>query len=135
MGSGGEKGSDEEHAQLVREEIVRESDIVRSCLEALAIRGIFAHRNNTGAYTTEGGRYVAYGHPGSGDIIGILPFVVRCGRTDRGVFLAIECKTPKGRQSKKQRAYQRGIEKNQGVYLLVRSAKELSLEIDRLQGG
>ena len=93
-----------------------ESVIVAQCLEWLAIHRIFAWRNNTGAHRTEAGGWVAYGHKGSGDILGLLP---------SGLFLSVECKTPIGTQSKVQKLFQSMIERNNGVYILARSAADL----------
>jgi hypothetical protein len=92
-----------------------ESVIVTQCLEWLALRRVFAWRNNTGACKLDG-RWIRYGHPGSGDILGILP---------SGLFLSVECKAPAGRQSKQQKLFQKMIERNGGVYILARSAGEL----------
>ncbi|WP_435008011.1 VRR-NUC domain-containing protein [Tundrisphaera lichenicola] len=92
-----------------------ESAVVAQCLEWLALRRIFAWRNNTGACKLDG-RWIRYGHPGSGDILGVLP---------NGLFLSVECKTPAGRQSKQQKLFQTMIEKNGGVYVVARSAADL----------
>lgn len=93
-----------------------ESAIVAQCLEWLAMRRIFAWRNNTGSYKTPEGRFIRYGHVGSADIIGLLP---------DGRFLAVECKTPEGRQSKAQRIFQSSITRNNGVYILARGTEDL----------
>lgn len=73
---------------------VSESDVVAAILDYLAVRGIFAWRNQTGAMRTgDGKRFVRFGAVGSPDIIGVLP---------GGRFLGIECKTPRGRLSPHQ---------------------------------
>lgn len=59
---------------------------------------------------------MSFGYPGAGDITGILP---------DGRRLEIECKSPTGKQSEKQRKFQEKIEQNGGVYLLVRSERDL----------
>lgn len=68
-----------------------EGAVVRSCLDYLAVRGIMAWRNNSGATHTErkdGSRgFVRFGRVGSADILGVLP---------GGRFLAVECKAPRG---------------------------------------
>jgi hypothetical protein len=92
-----------------------ESVIVAQCLEWLALHRVFAWRNNTGAGRIDG-RWIRYGHPGSGDILGILP---------SGLFLSVECKTPTGRQAKQQKLFQKMIERNCGVYILARNAADL----------
>lgn len=56
------------------------ADLNRSIIELCTYRDAFVWRNNTGR---RGG--VSYGHPGSGDIIGVY----------RGYFISIETKTPR----------------------------------------
>jgi predicted component of type VI protein secretion system len=92
-----------------------ETYIVSECLEWLAVNGIFAWRNNTGAIKVEG-RFIKYGKIGSADILGVLP---------DGRHLEIECKTETGTQEPEQIIHERKVKKNNGVYLLVRSLKEL----------
>ena len=94
-----------------------EGAIVSACLEWLAIRRIYAWRNNSGALRDPGGRLVKFGHPGSADILGVLP--------GSGRILCIECKTPEGRQSKPQKLFQKMIEQSGGVYILARSVDDL----------
>jgi hypothetical protein len=93
----------------------REAPVLRDCLAWLHKQGIFAHRENTGTAWING-QPVSFGYPGAADITGILP---------DGRRLEIETKSAKGKQSDKQKAYQQRIEENHGVYLLVRSVKEL----------
>lgn len=93
-----------------------ESLIVAQCLEWLALHRIFAWRNNTGAYRTQAGAFVRYGHPGSADIIGLLP---------DGRFLAVECKTATGRQRKAQQVFERMVTRSGGLYVLARSTADL----------
>ena len=101
---------------------VSESAIVAQCLEWLALRRIFAWRNNTGSATVDG-RFIRYGHPGSGDILGVLP---------DGRFLSVECKTATGRQSKAQKLFQKMVESRGGVYVLARSSDDLERAIGQL---
>lgn len=93
-----------------------EGQVLRDCLKLLKDLSIFAWRNNSGSMQV-GGRYIKFGKAGSSDIIGMLP----CGR-----FLGIECKSKTGRQSKNQIMFQKQVEANGGLYLLVRSAAELA---------
>lgn len=101
-----------------------ESVVVAQCLEWLAVRRVFAWRNNTGA-TDVGGRFIRYGHPGSGDILGILP---------GGTFLSVECKTASGRQSKAQKLFQKMVERNGGIYVLARSVSDLERAVGQHPG-
>jgi hypothetical protein len=103
-----------------------ESAIVARCLEWLAIRRIFAWRNNTGALKIDG-RWIRYGHPGSSDILAVTPVVITpemVGRTV-GVFTAIECKTEAGSQRANQKMFQKMVENAGGRYVLARGPDDL----------
>lgn len=63
--------------------------------------------------------------PGSADLIGCY----------RGRFIALEIKTPNGRQSAEQRKFQRCVERNGGVYLIPRSVKHAVELIDAVRAG
>ena len=53
---------------------------------------------------------------GVADIIGVLP---------GGRFLAVECKSVRGRQTEPQRAFQEAVEASGGLYVLARSVEDL----------
>ena len=107
----------------------KEGDLVRQCLDYLDKIGVFAWRNNSGAvaasYTRKGdgvtkSRFIRYGYPGSGDIIGIL---------SDGTFLSVECKKPGGKTSKdralKQEAFATRIRASGGTAIMVTSLADL----------
>jgi hypothetical protein len=98
----------------------KEGDLVKACLNYLALRNIFAWRNNTGAYSaTYNGktRFTRFGQPGSPDIIGMLrPY---------GRFFGVECKGPTGKQTELQKAFQCEMEQNGGVYILARNLDDV----------
>lgn len=73
-------------------------------------------RNNIGMAWMRNGAPVKFGvgGPGGADLIGLY----------RGRFVAIELKTPVGRQSKEQKTYQQLVERKGGVYVVLRSADE-----------
>ena len=102
-----------------------ETQIVRSILEALAVRGIFAYRSNTGGsyLKGKGGRaqFVRFGLPGAADITGILP---------DGRRLEIEVKTPKGKLTDRQIAFGERITENRGVWFVARSVDEALALLD-----
>lgn len=79
-------------------------------------------QNNTGA-ANYGGRYLKFGKVGSGDIIGF---------TSDGKFLAIECKTGSGRQSKEQANFELIVKRFGGRYYLVRDHLEIAQKLDAL---
>ena len=83
-------------------------------------------RNNIGALQNpRTGRYTRFGvgGPGGADLIGMF----------RGRFLAIEVKTPTGRQTDEQRRFQDLIIARGGIYLLVRSADDAVAQIAGLR--
>lgn len=90
-----------------------ESQILNDVLIAVtALPDALFYRNNSGLFFTRQGRPVRASVPGAADIIGAF----------RGRAVAIETKTPTGRQSDQQRAFQRAWEKAGGLYLIARSA-------------
>jgi hypothetical protein len=72
-------------------------------------------RNNIGRAKIRG-YWVAYGvgGPGAADLIGLF----------RGRFVALEIKTPIGRQSPEQRTFQSLVERKGGVYAVLRSVAD-----------
>ena len=72
-------------------------------------------RQNCGAARIDG-RVVRFGIPGQADLTGILP---------DGRRLEVEVKSPIGRQSRQQRAFQNMIGKFNGVYVLARSIEDV----------
>ena len=71
---------------------MRESDLQREILKALALRGYWAHRRNSGKILVEGGasRVVHLGEPGTPDIELLAPYGF------------LEVKTAKGKLSRGQ---------------------------------
>lgn len=103
---------------------VSEAIVLKSILEWLRVRGIFAWRNNTGAVKIDGptrNRFVRYGTPGSSDILGCLP---------DGRFLAIECKSPIGRPTSDQLVFIKNIRDRGGIAFIARSIDDVIAELD-----
>lgn len=93
------------------------------CMAALAGReDVRIWRNNVGC-AKDGGRFVRFGLPGSADITGI---------TQDGLRLEIEVKAARGKLSCKQERFRAMIEKFGGVYIVARSAEELTDALDEL---
>lgn len=82
-------------------------------------------RNNVGGLKDINGRIVRFGLKGSADIIGII--------SPNGKFLAIECKTEKGKQRPEQIAFEKMINKMGGIYILARSVEDVKKELDNLK--
>ena len=99
---------------------LRETDIVRACLEYLAARKIMAWRSNSGAVkATYGGktRFVRFNSAkGMSDICAILP---------GGRFCAIEVKRPGGKMTEDQERFQDDVERSGGYAIMVTSVDEL----------
>jgi hypothetical protein len=79
-------------------------------------RELVVWRNNCGHAVMAGGRRVTFGvgGPGGADLIGMLD----------GRFLAIEVKSPTGRQSPEQERFEGLVKSKGGIYLMPRSVEE-----------
>lgn len=103
-----------------------EQNLLRACIEYLNLQGCFVFRNNTGAVVLEDGnkkRIIKFGSKGSPDIIGCTP---------DGTFLAVECKSPKGKLSNHQKEFLKEIEKRGGIVFVVKSIDELITKYQQL---
>lgn len=103
---------------------VLESAILRACLEYLDAVRVFAWRNSTGAVKYGQGpaaRFVRFGKIGASDIIGALP---------DGRFLAVECKTARGRLSPEQIAFLGQVKRAGGVAIVARSVDDLIIGLE-----
>ena len=93
-----------------------EGRIVNECLMALSEAGCLAWRNDTGALPGPGGRLIRYGLcKGSSDIIAIAP---------DGVFVAVECKTAKGRPTPEQTRFIQAVRAKGGRAGIARSGAD-----------
>ena len=87
------------------------------------VAGLHVERTNTGvAVDPRTGRHVRFGTPGAPDI----------RLTVAGLAVAIEVKSPTGRQSDDQRRWQSAHEAAGGVYLLCRDAVATAREVARI---
>jgi hypothetical protein len=106
----------------------READLVRQCLVLLALRGIFAWRNNTGAFVLGEGkarRYFRAGTVGAPDILGVLP----CGR-----LFGVECKRPGRKPTPAQEAFLARLRQAGAVALVIESVTALDCALCKLLG-
>lgn len=94
---------------------MRETELVKQCLELLKWKGILAWRQNTGG-VKYGKQFVRFGEPGLSDILGVWA---------DGRFLAIECKVGRNKLSDNQQAFLDNVEKAGGLALVVRDVKDL----------
>jgi hypothetical protein len=113
---------------------VREQDVVRQCLQLLALKGVCAFRVNGGAMAIGEGarrRYVRFTSArGCSDVVGVLP----AGGFPRhpGAFLAVECKKPGGRLTADQAGFLENVRRAGGVALVVHSVTELARALEGL---
>jgi hypothetical protein len=105
----------------------REQDLVNACLRLLRLRGVYAWRNNSGAFVLgqgKGRRFFRAGLVGSSDILGVLP--------PSGRLLAVEVKRPGGRPTPHQQAFLDQVRAAGGVAAVVRDVADLGAMLDRL---
>jgi hypothetical protein len=95
---------------------VSEGETLAACIEYLAVRQIFAWRNNSGAIQVRPGQFMRFGIKGSADIIGVLP---------DGRFLAVEVKSAKGQLSDEQKRFLETIAANGGLAIVARSIDDI----------
>ena len=107
----------------------KESDILRTIMDGLAAKRIWAIRMNSGGMygVHKGKRWaVKFGRKGMADILALHSWI---DTRDVGRFVIcpiwIECKTATGKQSPEQAAFQAEVEAEGHRYLLVRSWEDL----------
>ena len=105
--------------------MTKEGEILKACLDYLALNGAFVWRNNTGALKDNTNRPVFFGKPGSSDIIGVLP---------GGRFIAVECKTLKGKLSEKQKVFLSTVNDMGGLALVARSVDDVIQAVKTRKG-
>ena len=73
-------------------------------------------RNNIGMAWMRDGSPVRFGvgGPGAADLVGLY----------RGRFVALEIKTPTGRQTPEQKTFQQLVERKGGIYVVMRSVED-----------
>jgi len=112
----------------------KESDLVRACLDWLALHRVKAWRmNNTGIFDPVKKIHRSFhGLRGVSDILGILPQTVRLAEGDEetfGNFLAIEVKKPGEKPRPEQDTFLEDIRAAGGIALCVHSLRELEEQL------
>jgi len=117
----------------------KEIDLVRACLDWLALRRIKAWRsNNTGVYDPAKKVYRTFqGLRGVSDILGIVPQTVQLDgeRVTFGNFLAIEVKRPGETLRPEQEQFLEEVRQRGGIGLCIRSLTELEQQLGRFSIG
>ena len=113
---------------------VRETDLVRACLDWLALHRIKAWRmNNTGIFDPTRQVFRSFhGEKGVPDILGIFPQTVTLGDgrvATFGNFLGVECKLPGEKPRPEQAAFLQEIRDRGGIALCVHSLDELAHQL------
>lgn len=104
-----------------------EAQILQQVRQRLGKRpDVLLCRYNGAAISLSAGRFFrACSVNGTPDLVGILTV---CGM---GVYLGIEVKTPKGRQSADQKRFEAAVKAHGGVYLIATSADEAETLVQR----
>lgn len=97
----------------------RETDLVRACLELLALRGIMAWRNNSsGVFDPVRKVFRTFqGMKGTSDILGLM--------NTSGRLIAVECKVGKNKPSPDQTAFLEAVRQRGGVAGVVYNLADL----------
>lgn len=107
---------------------MKESEIVKDCLEYLSARGILAWRQNTtGIFNAKSGGYYFHGKKGVSDLLGVFvqEVTVDKKKVKMGIFLAVEVKMPKKKPSEHQELFLKEVNDRGGIGLCVHSVEEL----------
>jgi len=104
-----------------------ERDILKACLDYLALIKVPAWRSNSGALKIDKRLVRFNGAEGCSDILGVLP-----RGPHRGAFLAVEVKRPGRKPTEKQQGFLDRIEVAGGVGLWVCSVGELEADLAEL---
>ena len=104
----------------MKNEETKLQDAIRAELSKAGI----VRRNNVGTFLTLGGNPIVIGLPGEAD----LTLFQRGGKT---VF--IEVKTPTGRQSKQQRAFQKRVEELGFEYIIARNLEDIKRLVEEVE--
>ena len=95
---------------------MNETALKKQCLEWLAIKGIFAYKQNCGGFKNPtGGFYRFSSMNGLPDIVCII----------KGKYIGVELKVDKKEQSDFQIIFQENLEKAGGAYYIIRSLEDL----------
>jgi hypothetical protein len=112
----------------------KETDLVRACLDWLALHRVKAWRmNNTGIFDPARKVFRTFhGLAGVSDILGILPQTARLadgGEATFGAFLAVEVKRPGETLRPNQDAFLNDIRARGGIGICVRSLDDLESQL------
>jgi len=104
----------------VKKEETKLQDAIRAELSKAGI----VRRNNVGTFLTVNGNPIVIGLPGEAD----LTLFQRGGKT-----IFIEVKTPTGRQSRQQRAFQKRVEELGFEYIIARNLEDIKRLVEEVE--
>lgn len=99
-----------------------EAIVLSHIKQYLRLKGIYFHRINTGLIQTEGKSFYRSAEKGTPDILACY----------KGLFIAIEAKSPIGRQTDAQKQDEIWLKENSGLYWIIRDVDELKERIEAL---
>ena len=100
---------------------LKESQLLKQCLDYLTLRNIFHWRNNTGAMKTEWGGFIRFGMVGSPDVYVLVG----------GILIGLEMKDKGWKKSENQKAFERAFKKAGGEYLVIYDVADLILRMNQ----
>jgi len=92
-----------------------EKETQKTILQYLELKKIFHYRQNSGGFKTDNGHFYRMGITGAPDIIAVY----------KGVYIGIEVKDIKGKQSEGQKDFQERLENAGGIYILAKSLDDV----------
>ncbi len=102
-----------------------EKDVLRACLDYLAIKGVFHWRQNAGVIPAGDGKFRRFvGKKGLPDIWAVIP--------PHGTLLAIETKAPGRKMSEAQSQFHDDLVRLGGISVCVSSVDELIEDLEGL---
>lgn len=103
---------------------MKSETLIQNAIRAVLSDAGIVRRNNVGVYLTRNGTPIAIGIPGEPD----LTLFTKTGET-----IFIEIKTPTGRQSAKQKHFQKVVESYGFRYIIMRSVEDAKKLIQEVQ--
>jgi hypothetical protein len=93
-----------------------EQQLVNQIIAYLKINGHYVWRQNTGAMTTQQGRFVRFGYKGISDILGV---------SKEGKMIAIECKIKNNKPTQFQTEFLSEVKDRGGISILAYSLDDV----------
>lgn len=105
-----------------------EAQIQAAIMDYLGVERIWRRRMNSGAVVSQykgKSRMIRYGETGMADILAAPKLLKDDWGVVHPVFVWIECKTAKGKQTEAQELFQKDVEANGHLYFVARSIEDV----------